>query len=132
MPDRQSLLALAGRLALSALFIYEGAIQIPQYDTVAAYMAGYGVSPALLPLVIATELGGGLLVAAGLWTRWAALALAGFCLLTALFFHFDLADADQVVHLFKNLAMAGGFLLLVGSGAGPLSLDHWLAARRGP
>ncbi len=130
MPDRQSLLTLAGRVALSALFIYEGAIQIPQYETVSAYMAGYGVSPALLPVVIATELGGGLLVAAGLWTRLAAFALAGFCLLTAFFFHFDLAEGDQVVHLFKNVAMAGGFLLLMAHGAGPLSLDQWLATRR--
>ncbi len=41
-----------------------------------------GVDPRLLPLVILTELGGGLLVLFGLKTRWAAIALCGFCLLT--------------------------------------------------
>jgi uncharacterized membrane protein YphA (DoxX/SURF4 family) len=47
----------------------------------------HGVDGRLLPLVILTELGGGLLVLFGLKTRWAAIALFGFCLLTALFFH---------------------------------------------
>jgi putative oxidoreductase len=75
-----------------------------------------------LPLVILTELGGGLLVLAGLMTRWAAIALGGFCLLTALFFHYS---ADQTVMLQKNIAMAGGFLTLATFGPGAWSLDGW-------
>lgn len=82
----------------------------------------------LLPLVILTELGGGLLVAFGLFARYAAFALAGFALLTALFFHWNFGDPDQVIHFMKNLAIAGGFLLLTAFGAGAWSLDTW---RRG-
>ena len=62
----------------------------------------------LLPLVILTELGGGLLVLFGLKTRWAAIALFGFCLLTALFVH---SGADYAIQLRKNVAMAGATLL---------------------
>jgi putative oxidoreductase len=91
-------------------------------------MEANGVSPLLLPLVILTELGGGLLVMFGLLTRWAALALAGFCLLTALLFHMA---PDQAVHFYKNLAIAGGFLMLVAHGPGPWSLDAWWARRSG-
>jgi putative oxidoreductase len=72
--------------------------------------------------VIATELGGGLLVLVGLKTRWAALALFGFCLLTALFFHLG---ADQTIDFRKNLAMAGGFLTLAILCPGAWSLDGW-------
>jgi putative oxidoreductase len=85
-------------------------------------MQANGVDARLLPLVIATELGGGLLVLVGLKTRWAAIALFGFCLLTALFFHLG---ADQAIDFRKNLGMAGGFLTLAILGPGPWSLDYW-------
>jgi putative oxidoreductase len=90
-------------------------------------MEQHGVSSALLPPVILTELGGGLLVLFGLLTRWAAIALAGFCLLTGLFFHIG---ADQAIQLQKNIAMAGGFLALATVGAGPWSVDGWRARGR--
>jgi hypothetical protein len=61
-------------------------------------------------------------VLVGLKTRWAAIALGGFCLLTALFFHLG---ADQTVHFRANIAMAGGFLLLATFGPGAWSLDAW-------
>ena len=74
-----------------------------------------GVYGLLLPLVILTELGGGLLVLFGLKTRWAAIALSGYCLLTALLFHLS---ADQTIHFNKNVAMAGGFLTQAICGPG--------------
>jgi putative oxidoreductase len=82
----------------------------------------HGVDGRLLPPVILTELDGGLLVLFGLKTRWAAIALFGFCLLTALFFH---TGADQVIQLQKNIAMAGGFLALALLGPGAWSLYGW-------
>ena len=74
----------------------------------------------LLPLVILTELGDGMLVRFGLKTRWAAIALSGYCLLTALLFHLS---ADQTIH-FSSLAMAGGIPTLEPA-ARPWSLDAW-------
>ena len=123
MQALQPFTALAARFLLALIFLIEGAFKIPSYDLVVSYMEGFGVPGALLPLVIATEFGGGLLIVAGLFTRFAAFALAGFCLLTAFFFHLDLSDTNEFIHLLKNLAMAGGFLALVAFGPGPLSLD---------
>eukprot|EP01037_Dinobryon_pediforme_P024896 gene24896-26853_t len=117
---------LAGRALLAGLFINEGQGKIRDYADVLAYMHDFGIDGRLLPLVILTELGGGLLILTGLATRWAALALAGFCILTAALFHANLADADQFIHLQKNLAIAGGFITLAVHGPGSLSLDAWL------
>jgi len=118
---------LLARAMLAYIFILEGFGKISSYTDVAGYMAQHGVPGSLLPLVILTELGGGLLVLFGLLTRWAAIALAGFCLLTGLFFH---TGADQAIQLQKNIAMAGGFLALATAGAGPWSIDGWRARGR--
>jgi putative oxidoreductase len=115
-------LGLLARAMLAYIFIVEGAEKITSYASVADYMQANGVDGRLLPLVILTELGGGLLVLGGLKTRWAAIALSGYCLLTVLFFHLG---ADQVIELRKNVAMAGGFLALAILGPGRWSLDAW-------
>lgn len=118
---------LAGRILISAIFILSGFSKITGYAATQGYMEAMGVPGALLPLVIATELGGGILVVLGLWTRLAALALAGFSILSALLFHANFADQVQMIMFMKNFAMAGGFLFLVAHGAGALSLDARLA-----
>jgi putative oxidoreductase len=102
-------LGLLGRAMLAYIFIVEGAEKIANYCGVVGYMQANGVDGRLLPLVILTELGGGLLVLIGFKKRWAGIALFGFCLLTALFFHLG---ADQTIEMQKNIAMAGGFLTL--------------------
>jgi len=114
---------LAGRLMLAFIFIVEGGLKIAHYEAVVGYMQGSGVPGALLPLVILTELGGGLLIALGLFTWFAALALAGFALLTALFFHMDFGNPDQVIQVYKNIAIGGGFVVLAAAGPGAISLD---------
>ena len=120
-------LGLVGRAMLAYIFIVEGVSKIGAYAGVADYMTQHGVDARLLPLVILTELGGGLLVLAGFKSRWAALALCGFCLLTALLFHMG---TDQAIQLQKNVAIAGGFLTLAIYGAGPWSVDAWLVRER--
>ena len=119
-------LLLVARAMLAYIFIVEGVEKIGGYAGVGEYMQAHGVSPTLLPLVILTELGGGLFVLFGFKTRWAAIALCGFCLLTAIFFH---AGADQAIQMQKNIAMAGGFLALALAGAGAWSVDAWLGWR---
>ena len=114
---------LAGRVLLAALFLIAGLGKIAGYAGTQAYMHAQGVPGALLPLVIATEVGGAALVAMGLWTRWVAFALAGFTLLAALLFHANAADQVQQIMFLKNVSIAGGFLLLVANGAGAWSLD---------
>jgi putative oxidoreductase len=118
---------LAGRILLAALFLLSGLGKIGSYSTTAAYMASFGVPAGLLPLVIATEVGGAICVVVGWKTRITAFLLAGFTALTALTFHTNLADQIQTVMFLKNVSIAGAFLLLVANGPGPLSLDRRLA-----
>lgn len=114
---------LAARLLLVTLFVYAGFGKIAGYEGTQQYMQSMGVPGALLPLVIILEIAGGLAVAAGFGTRITAFLLAGFTLLSALIFHSNLADQTQQLFFLKNLGIAGGFLLLVVHGAGPLSVD---------
>jgi putative oxidoreductase len=92
-------------------------------------MSSQGVPGALLPVVIATELLGAIAIVLGWKTRIVAFLLAGFSLLTALTFHNNLADQTQMIMFFKNISIAGGFLLLVVNGAGQLSLDGRISRR---
>ena len=125
MTQVQAPLALVGRLLLAFMFITAGWSKIGGYAGTQEYMEAVGVPGALLPLVILVEFGGGLLVAFGLFTRLAAVALAGFCVLSALLFHWDPADQMQMISFNKNLTIAGGFLVLAAFGAGAWSLDAW-------
>ena len=123
-------LTLFGRVGLSLIFIISGWGKIAAYAGTQQYMESAGLPGALLPLVIALELGGGLAILTGTFTRWIALALAAFSLASAAVFHANLADAAQAINFWKNVAMAGGFLMLAANGAGTLSLDHVWNKRR--
>lgn len=114
---------LLGRIMLAAIFVISGYGKIGGFAGTQQYMASAGVPGFLLPLVIALELAGGLLLVAGWQTRIIAFLLAGFTLLAGLLFHFDLANQGQVIHLLKNIAISGGLLALVASGAGAWSVD---------
>ena len=114
---------LVGRLLLAAVFILEGWSKLRGYDAAVTYMQRYGVPVLLLPAVIALELGGGLMIAIGWRARIAAAALAVFCVLAAVLFHANLADRNQLLHFEKDLAIAGGLLLLAIVGPGRWSLS---------
>ncbi len=119
---------LAARVLLAQIFLISGFGKLGAgYAGTQAYMEAMGIPGMLLPLVIALEIGGGLALIAGFLTRWAALALAGFVVVSAVFFHANFGDQTQAIMFMKNLAMAGGLLLLYVHGAGSYSLD----ARRG-
>jgi putative oxidoreductase len=115
--------SLFGRIALSALFIVSGLGKLAAYAGTQQYMAAAGVPGFLLPLVIVVEVGGGMLILAGAFTRATAIVLALFTLAAGILFHANLADQNQFIHLLKNIAIAGGFLTLAAHGAGPVSID---------
>jgi putative oxidoreductase len=115
--------ALVGRLLLAAIFLHEAWSKFAAYLAALAYMQAFGVPGQLLPLAIAVELGCGLLILCGYHTRAAALVLAGFCLATAVLFHGKFGDRNQLLHFEKDLAIAGGLLVLFAHGAGAWSLD---------
>ena len=114
---------LGGRILLSSLFVLSGLSKIGAYGATVGYMSAMGVPGALLPVVIATELLGGLAIAFGWKTRVVAFLLAGYTLLTALVFHINFADQTQMIMFLKNVSIAGAFLMLTANGAGRLSLD---------
>lgn len=116
-------IVLLARLLLAQIFLLAGLGKISGYAGAQGYMESVGVPGALLPLVILLEIGGSLALILGFMTRWAALALAGFCVAAALLFHLQPNDQMQMIMLMKNLAMAGGLLLLYVQGAGAYSLD---------
>jgi putative oxidoreductase len=123
----RDMVELSGRILLSSLFVLSGLSKLGAYAATAAFMASQGVPGVLLPLVIATELLGGLAIALGWNTRIAAFLLAGFTVLTALTFHTNFGDQIQMIMFLKNVSIAGAFLMLTANGAGTLSLDHRFA-----
>ena len=115
--------ALLGRLLIAALFLHEAWSMLTGYSAALAYMQAFGVPGQLLPLAIAVELGCGILILCGYHTRAAALLLAGFCLATAVLFHAKFGDRYQLLHFEKDLAIAGGLLVLFAHGSGAWALD---------
>lgn len=126
----QNFTLLVGRLALSLIFILSGIGKLTAWQATAKLLVAHGLPPGLLPLVIFAELGGGLAVLCGLLTRWAAAGLFVYTLLAAILFHDNFVDHDQWINFMKNVAIAGGFLVLAVHGPGSLSLDAWRRRRK--
>ncbi len=122
--------ALIGRLLISVLFLMAGLSKISGYVSTQGYMEAMGVSGSLLPLVIILEVIGAITIIVGFKTRFTALLLAGFSVLSACIFHADFTDQMQTILFMKNIAISGGFLLLIANGAGTFSVDAVLARRK--
>jgi len=120
----QTFSPLVGRVFISLIFIVTGIGKITGYSGTAAYMDSMGIPGMLLPLVILLEVGGGLAILLGFKTRLVAFLLAGFCVLSALIFHFDFDNQMQSLMFMKNIAIAGGFLFLVAFGPGKYAIDN--------
>ncbi len=106
---------IVGRLLIAALFLLAALNKFVNTPTVLAHMDGHHVPEYLLPLVIALEICAGLAVLIGWHVRWAALALAGFCIATAVLLHMDFTQAVERTMFTKDVAIAGGLLILASS-----------------
>jgi putative oxidoreductase len=124
-----SVIVLIGRILLSIIFILSGFGKLTAISATAGYFASSGLPGGAATVVIVglVELLGGLAILTGFQTRIAAWLLAVFSVATALIAHTNFADMMQLINFQKNLAMAGGFLVLATYGPGALSID----ARRG-
>ncbi|MDI2143591.1 MULTISPECIES: DoxX family protein [unclassified Pseudomonas] len=122
---KQASAALIGRVLLSVIFILSGFSKLAAPAMMIGYIGSVGLPlpQVALALAIIVEIGGGLALIAGYRTRTVAAVLAAFSVVTALAFHNALADQNQFIHFFKNIAMAGGLLQVVAFGAGRFSLD---------
>ena len=115
---------LIGRIMLALIFILAGVGKISDPAGTMGYMQSAGVPGILLWPTIALEVIGGICLAIGFKTRLAAFALAGFSLLAAALFHSNFADQMQMILCLKNIAIAGGLLLLGVSGFTAYSVDN--------
>ena len=125
MTAGSSYLAALGRLLIAVIFIVSGVGKILAPAMTQGYIAAAGLpSPLAAYLIaIAVELGGGTLLILGFQTKFVAIALAIFSVATAVGFHHDFANQDQLIHFLKNLSMAGGLLQVAAFGPGTLSID---------
>jgi len=115
-----------GRLLIGLPFAMAGFSKLAAYGPTTAMISGAGLPfpPLAFAIAVAVELGGGVLLIAGYRARLVAIALAVFSLATAVSFHNDFADQNQMIHFLKNVMMAGGLLQIAAFGAGPLSVDN--------
>lgn len=113
-----------GRILLAIIFIVAGAGKIADQAGTIAYMESAGIPGILLWPTIALELLGGIAIVIGFQTRLVAWALAIFCIAAAFLFHFDLKDSMQTILFLKDLAMAGGFLILASASALWFAVDN--------
>lgn len=135
----ESFIVFIARLALSILFLWGGAMKLLGYAGFIGYLHTKGVPYAQIaaPVAVAVELLGGIAIVLGMRTRAVAFLLAVYAIATAVLGHdfWNVADAalqqDAVVHFWKNVAIAGGFLLLTVTGAGRASIDGMRAPRSG-
>jgi len=118
-------LPLLGRILLGAPFLMSGLSKLGAYAATVGYitMIGLPVPPLAFAASVAIEVGGGLLLLSGYRVRAASLVLAVFSVVTAVFFHRNFADQNQMIHFLKNVMMAGGLLQITYFGAGAFSLD---------
>ena len=114
---------LISRVLLSLIFIVSGFNKIMNYDETVLWMEKYNISGTFLTPAIFFEILAPLFIIFGYQLRITSLLLAVFCLMTASLFHYDFSDQMQLVAFLKNIAIAGGFLLLFIYGPGDFSID---------
>jgi putative oxidoreductase len=126
MTKQTDTIALIGRVLIGVLFLLSGIGKVAAPAVTQGYIAGVGLPAPMVAYFgsMSVELIGSVLLIAGYQTRIVAVALAVFALLTALFFHRNFADQNQMIHFWKNVAILGGLLQVVAFGPGRFSLDH--------
>jgi putative oxidoreductase len=133
-----SFIILIARLALSVLFLWSGVMKVLGYGAFVSYLQTKGVPFVQIaaPIATAIEVLGGIMLVVGLLIRPLGLVMAAYTVATAVLGHdfWNVADAalqhDMVIHFWKNVGIAGGFLLLFVTGAGAASIDAARAPRR--
>ena len=113
------------RIFLSLVFLVNGYSKIMNLDDVMIWMEfdhglpGYFIYPAIVLEFVAP-----ILLIIGYQVRLASAALGLFCIATAIIFLRDFADPMTLTNFLKNVALAGGFFILVINGPKKFSIDH--------
>ncbi len=138
MTGSLSFLAPVGRVLLALIFILSGFGKLSDPTAAAAYIESGGLPGLLVWPTILVEIGGGALVAFGLFTRPASIVLAAFTVVAGLLYHFipsqsaeGMEAMTQMIQFQKNLSITGGLLFLaaMGPGAWALGGEHTSLSR---
>lgn len=115
-----------GRLLLSAIFLINGIGKIFNYEGTIQYMGNFDIPGYLIIPAIIVEILFPILLILGYYTKFSALVLSLFTLALAVIFHTDFSNQMQLMSFLKNIAIAGGFLIIFVYGPGKYSLDQKL------
>ena len=119
-----------GRILLSLLFIVEGFGKISNQEDVIMYMEDYGVPGILFLPATVLEILFPLFLIIGYKTKWAAAVMALFTFTVAIIFHSDFSEGMQMIFFLKDIAIAGGFMIIIAYGPGKISLDHYFKSKQ--
>ena len=119
-----------GRIFLSTLFLIEGTNKIFNYEETIQYMENFGVPGYLAIPAIILEILFPLLLIIGYQTKIAALVMVIFTIVVAIIFHTNFDDQMQFITFFKDIAIAGGFIIIFVNGAGKFSVDYKLKSNK--
>ena len=118
-----------GRILLSVLFLAEGIGKISMQEDVIMYMENYGVPGILFLPAVIVEILFPLMIIVGYKTKLAAFVMALFTFTVAIIFHTDFSEGMQLIFFLKDLAIAGGFIILFVYGSNKISLDYFLKSK---
>ena len=119
-----------GRLLLSALFLIEGIGKVSTQECVVMYMEAYGVPGILFLPALVVEILFPLLLILGYKTKWVASVMALFTFAVAIIFHTDFSEGMQMMLFLKDIAIAGGFMIVIAHGPGKISLDYYFKSKQ--
>ena len=119
-----------GRILLSVLFLIEGLGKISIREDVIMYMEDYGVPGILFMPATILEILYPLFLIVGYKTKWAASIMALFTFTVAIIFHTDFTEGIQMMLFLKDIAIAGGFMIIIAHGPGKISLDHYFKSKQ--
>ena len=119
-----------GRILISALFLIEGFKKISIQEDVIMYMEEYGVPAILFMPATVLEILFPLFLILGYKTKWAAAVMALFTFVVAIIFHTDFSEGMQMILFLKDIAIAGGFMIIIVYGPGKISLDHYFRSKQ--
>ena len=118
-----------GRILLSALFLIEGFRKFFFQEETMMYMEDYGVPEILFIPSLMVEILFPLMLIVGYKTKLAALVMALFTLTVAVIFHTNFGNEMELIFFLKDIAIAGGFMIILVYGPKKFSLDHFLESK---
>ena len=119
-----------GRILLSSLFLIEGVRKFFFQAETIMYMEDYGVPEILFFPSIILEILFPILLIIGYKTRFSASIMALFTLTVALIFHTNFDNQMELIIFLKDIAIAGGFLIIAANEPKICSIDYFLKYKK--